>query len=161
MLYVRGQLIERLMPTCSGWFAQRDIDAMDIHANNPAPSARRFESGTPPVANIYAALAGVGLIQSWGLETIETHVAELTRALKDRMREEGFKLATPPGDNAHGAMIAVKVRDERAIVDLLARDGIVTSSRQGNLRISPHIYNNLDDIERLFESIARYRQYMA
>jgi selenocysteine lyase/cysteine desulfurase len=161
MLYVRSQLIEELKPTSSGWFAQRDINAMDIHANDPAPSARRFESGTPPVANIYAALAGIGLIQSWGLETIEKHITELTRTLKDRVREEGFKLATPPEDDAHGAMIAVKARDEGAIVDLLARDDIVVSSRQGNLRISPHIYNDLGDIDRLFESMGRHRQHMA
>ena len=76
MLYVRQDLIEQLTPTFSGWFAQRDIDAMDIYANDPAPTARRFESGTPPVANIYAALAGVGLIQATGLERIAEHIAQ-------------------------------------------------------------------------------------
>ena len=160
MLYVRQELIERLTPTFSGWFAQRDINAMDIYANDPAPTARRFESGTPPVANIYAALAGVGLIQSWGVERIEKHIGELTRAIKDGVLAEGFKFATPVEDEAHGAMLAVKVADEIAIVDALAQDDIVTSSRDGNVRISPHFYNNLEDIDRLLESLRRNRQYM-
>lgn len=160
MLYVRQELIERLTPTSSGWFAQRDINAMDIYANDPAPTARRFESGTPPVANIYAALAGVGLIQSWGVERIERHIRELTRAIKDGVLAEGFELATPVEDEAHGALLAVKVGDELAIVDALAQDDIVTSSRDGNVRISPHFYNNLEDIERLLESLRRNRQYM-
>ena len=160
MLYVRQELIERLTPTVSGWFAQRDINAMDIYANDPAPTARRFESGTPPVANIYAALAGVGLIQSWGVERIERHIGELTRAIKDGVLAEGFELATPIEDEAHGAMLAVRVGDEHAIVDALAQDDIVTSSRDGNVRISPHFYNNLEDIERLLESLRRNRQYM-
>ncbi len=160
MLYVRQELIERLTPTFSGWFAQRDIDAMDIYTNDPAPTARRFESGTPPVANIYAALAGVGLIQSWGVERIERHIGELTRAIKDGVLAEGFELATPAEDEAHGAMLAVRAEDEQAIVDALAQDDIVTSSRDGNVRISPHFYNNLEDIERLLGSLKRNRQYM-
>ncbi len=160
MLFVRQELVERLTPTYSGWFAQRDINAMDIYANDPAPSARRFESGTPPVANIYAALAGVALIQSWGLETIECQIGELTQMIKQGIRADGLELATPEEAAHHGAMIAVRARDEGAIVEALARDGIVVSCRDGNLRISPHIYNNQEDIERLLESLRRNRRYM-
>ncbi len=161
LLYVRSDHLERLIPTHSGWFAQRDIDAMDIYVNDPAPSARRFESGTPPVANIYAALAGVALIESVGLETIERQIGELTHLIKERTRAEGWELATPEEAANHGAMIAIRAKDEGAIVDALARDHIVTSSRDGNLRISPHVYNNHEDIERLWESLRKHRRYMA
>src|SRR5450631_2644217 len=56
-MYVRGTLVQSLLPTNTGWFAQADIGAMDITANRPAPSARRFEAGTPAVVNSYAAEA--------------------------------------------------------------------------------------------------------
>ena len=39
-LYVDRRRIPALVPTASGWFAQADIDAMDIFANAPAPDAR-------------------------------------------------------------------------------------------------------------------------
>src|ERR1700733_7952033 len=42
-LYVRGEIIPQLLPTNSGWFAQQDITAMDITANRPSTTARRFE----------------------------------------------------------------------------------------------------------------------
>jgi len=42
-MYVRDACVKSLLPTNSGWFAQSDIGAMDITANRPAPSARRFE----------------------------------------------------------------------------------------------------------------------
>ncbi|MFQ5705429.1 MAG: aminotransferase class V-fold PLP-dependent enzyme [Gemmatimonadales bacterium] len=160
MLYVRQDLIEQLTPTHSGWFAQRDIFAMDIHGNDPSPTARRFESGSPPVANVYAALAGVGLIQQAGVDKIEAQIAQLTGAIKQGVSEAGFQLATPTEDRAHGALLAVKANDEHAIVEALARDDIVTSCRDGNLRLSPHFYNNLEDIERLLESMKRHRQYL-
>ena len=161
MLFVRSDHVEALTPTDSGWFAQRDINAMDIYSNDPAPSARRFESGTPPVANIYAALAGVALIESWGTDTIERKIGALTHLIKEGIRAEGWELATPEEAAHHGAMIAVRTKDEVAIVDALARDHIVTSSRDGNLRISPHIYNNDEDIARLLESLRRHRRYIA
>ena len=44
-LYVRDSLVRSLHPTHSGWFAQENIFAMDITANRPAPTARRFEVG--------------------------------------------------------------------------------------------------------------------
>jgi len=56
-LYVRSELIRELVPSNTGWFAQQDIAAMDITANRPSQSARRFEAGTPPVVNCYAAEA--------------------------------------------------------------------------------------------------------
>ncbi len=160
MLYVRQNLIEQLTPTHSGWFAQRDIFAMDIHQNDPSPTARRFESGTPPVANVYAALAGVGLIQSTGVEKIEADISRLTRAIKEGVQTQGLVLATPAEDDAHGAMIAIKASDQQAIVGALAEDNIVTSYRDGNLRISPHFYNDLEDIERLLDSLTRHRRYL-
>src|SRR6204780_527030 len=53
-LYVRDTYVQSLLPTNSGWFAQADIASMDITANRPAPTARRFEAGAPPVAICYA-----------------------------------------------------------------------------------------------------------
>ena len=53
------------MPTVTGWFAQRDIFKMDIFANDPSPTARRFEMGTPPLPNCYAAEAGIGVINGF------------------------------------------------------------------------------------------------
>ena len=61
-LYVRDALVPSLLPTNSGWFAQAEIAAMDITANRPAPNARRFEAGTPPVVNCYAAEAGLKML---------------------------------------------------------------------------------------------------
>lgn len=160
-LYVREALISDLTPTMTGWFAQADIDAMDIYKNEPAATARRFEMGTPPVPSIYATLAGMALIRSVGLHNIETHIRELTAAIKEGAKKQGFSLATPADPMHHGAMIAIRANDEHAIVKVLSREGIITSCRDGNLRISPHFYNNLDDIEKLLACLKRNRPLLA
>lgn len=159
-LYVRQDLIQDLNPLTTGWFAQKDIFAMDHTANNPADDARRFEMGTPPIPNIYAALAGLKIIHEVGLENIETHVRGLTGRLKERAAEEGFTLATPADPALHGAMIALKSTDMVELTHRLENEDIVTSYRDGNLRISPHFYNNNDDIDAVMAALLRNRDLL-
>lgn len=58
-------------------------------------------------------------------------------------------------------MIAVATTDEQALVSALGEDGVVVSSRDGNIRISPHFYNNAADIEAALTSMRRHRHLLA
>jgi selenocysteine lyase/cysteine desulfurase len=42
----------------------------------------------------------------------------------------------------------------------LKQDGIITSNRDDNLRLSPHIYNNLEDIERLMDGLDKHSELL-
>lgn len=160
-LYARGELIESLVPTVTGWFAQEDIFAMDTTRYNPAHSARRFEAGTPPVINIYAAIAGLAILEEIGLDAIRRRIGGLTNQIKTLAREAGYKIVTPTDSARHGAMIAIRSQDAPALVARLAEHDIVTSDRDNNLRVSPHFYNNEQDVERLFEVLHGQRDLLA
>jgi selenocysteine lyase/cysteine desulfurase len=159
-LYVRKDLVPMLQPTTVGWFSQSNIFAMDIYHNTPSPSARRFEAGTPPIPNIYAGVAGIKLIQSIGLERIEAHICDLTGAIKEGAMRRGFNLASPVDPAKHGALITIRSHKVDLLVKWLERDGIVTSSRDNNLRVSPHIYNNLRDIDCLIDCLTTHRELL-
>ena len=60
-MWVRPELHRSLLPTQTGWFADEDIFAMSIADYSPHASARRFDSGTPPVPALYAGVAGLEL----------------------------------------------------------------------------------------------------
>jgi selenocysteine lyase/cysteine desulfurase len=160
-LYARADLTPHLKPTAIGWFSQDDIFAMDIYRNNPARDARRFEAGTPPVPNIYAGLAGLQLVQRIGVEAIEAHVRELNDQLIAGAMRLGFNVVTPLKPSRRGALITLKSRDVNALVGRLAARGIITSSRESNLRVSPHFYNNHADIERLLEGLQANKELLA
>lgn len=153
-LYVRDALIESLVPTVTGWFAQEDIFAMDTTRYDPAHSARRFETGTPPVVNIYAAVAGLDIVDEIGLDAIGRRIVELTGRIKSNAQAAGYQIVTPTDPARHGAMIALRCKDAPAVVAALESRHIVTSDRDNNLRISPHFYNNEQDIDRLFDALA-------
>jgi selenocysteine lyase/cysteine desulfurase len=147
-LYVRESLIPALIPTHSGWFAQEDIFAMDITANRPASSARRFEAGTPPVVNCYAAEAGLKIILEVGVEAIEQRVRALTRRCMMGLESIGWASVTPAADARRGPMVCVPARDTAQLFATLMEEDIVTSFRDNNIRATVHFYNSEDDIDR-------------
>lgn len=155
-MYVRKDLIPDLNPHMTGWFAQEDIMALN-YRHQPARSAKRFESGTPAIPNIYAAIAGLKMILGLGTLRIERHLHDITTALKDSLSSKGFKLAT---SGRHGALIAVKAQNAEKLVRQLETESILCSSRDNNLRISPHFYNNLDDIDWLMDALQRHRDLL-
>jgi selenocysteine lyase/cysteine desulfurase len=146
-MYVRDSCVKSLLPTNSGWFAQADIGAMDITANRPAPSARRFEAGTPPVVNCYASEAGLQTLLAVGTPAIEKRVNDLTRRCMRRLEEIGWPSITPTRDDRRGATVAVPSRASPQLCAQLMKRDIVTSSRDDNVRASFHYYNNEDDVE--------------
>jgi selenocysteine lyase/cysteine desulfurase len=159
-LYVNKDVLPTLQPTVAGWFSQANIFAMDIYANTPHPSARKFESGTPPVPNTYAAVAGIKLVQEVGLEAIERHLAEITGALKEGIMQRGFNLVSPVDPAKHGALITVRSHKVDLLVKWLEKDGIITSSRDNNLRISPHFYNDMHDVDCVIDGLSRHRELL-
>ena len=79
-LYVRRELIESLTPTITSWLAQRDAFAFDTKCLDPAPDARRFEGGSPPMPNIYLARPALDLAGRIGMENVAAQIERLTRA---------------------------------------------------------------------------------
>jgi selenocysteine lyase/cysteine desulfurase len=159
--YARRDLVERVWPTATGWFADRDVFAMDIHDYSPSPTARRFESGTPPIPAIYAGIAGIELMLETGIEETRAHVHDLNHRLLEGLEELGALVVTPRKRDRRGALVCVKSVDVDALVAALRREGIVTSSRDDNLRISAHCYNAVEDIDAALAALARNRKLLA
>src|SRR5580698_7645779 len=125
-LYVRDSLIPSLTPTHSGWFAQERITAMDITANRPSPTARRFEAGTPAVVNCYAAEAGLKIILEVGTDAIGERVRYLTQLYMDRLQDIEWPSITPPQDERRGPMVCVPYRQVAQLFARLTEQDIVT-----------------------------------
>jgi selenocysteine lyase/cysteine desulfurase len=160
-LYCRSDLLPTITPTQTGWFADEDIFAMDIHDYSPSSTASKFESGTPPVPSIYAGVAGMDLIDEIGIDRTERHVAGLTDLLIEGLDRIGARMVTPRNPSRRGPMIAVAAADEHALVAALADDGILTSPRDGNIRLSWHCYNSVEDVEAVVAGLQRHSGLLA
>ena len=158
--YCRRDLVERIEPTATGWFADRNIFEMDIYDYSPAPTARRFEAGTPPIPAIYAGIAGIELMREIGIEETEAHVRELNGLLLAGLDELGARVVTPRSSEQRGALLCVASMDVDRLVAVLADGGVVTSSRDDNLRISAHCYNTAEDVATVLDLLAQNRSLL-
>ena len=152
-LYVRKELIPSLAPTVTGWFGQANPFAYNPQHFELSPTARRFETGSPSVPNVYGAIRGFQMLEEIGLEHIANHVKELAQALLARTGDLGILTKTPAG--TVGPLVVLQCRDSGLLLKTLARSGIVASNRFDGLRISFHIYNTLDDVERVVDVLKK------
>jgi selenocysteine lyase/cysteine desulfurase len=159
--YCRRDLVERVWPTQTGWFADENIFAMDHTDYSPAHTAARFQSGTPPVPAIYAGIAGIELMQEIGIAETRRHVNALNARLLDGLDELGATVVTPREEDRRGALICVKSTDAKELVATLDREAFVTSERDGNLRVSAHCYNTNDDVDAVLAALRRNRALLA
>jgi selenocysteine lyase/cysteine desulfurase len=130
---------------------------MDISANRPSPTARRFEAGTPPVVNCYAAEAGLSFLLQVGTDVIEKRIRQLTRRCMDRLEEIGWASVTPRQDERRGPMICVRSNDSPALFARLMERDIVTSYRDDNLRATFHFYNTDEDTDAFIAAMVENR----
>jgi selenocysteine lyase/cysteine desulfurase len=160
-MWVRPELRRSLLPTQTGWFADEDIFAMSIADYSPHASARRFDSGTPPVPALYAGVAGLDVLAATGVPAVEAHVSGLVERLFGGLDELGATVATPREPAARGPLVCIRSTDVPSLVAALAGERIVTSMRDENLRVAFHLYNVEDDVDRLLDALGRHRTLLA
>jgi selenocysteine lyase/cysteine desulfurase len=158
-LYVRRELISSLAPTVTGWFGQANPFAYDPQHFELSPTARRFESGSPSVPNVYGALPGFQMLKEIGLEEIARHVEGLAQALLKQARELGIVTKTPAG--SAGPLVVLQSHDSAQLLQALAQHDIVASNRFDGLRIALHVYNTLDDVNALAEVLKKNKHLLA
>jgi selenocysteine lyase/cysteine desulfurase len=152
-MYVRKELISSLSPTVTGWFGQTNPFAYDPKVFDLSPTARRFESGSPSVPNVYAALPGFQLLQEIGMENVAGHIKKLAQALLHRAQDLGIRAKTP-ADSA-GPLVVLLCKDSSLLMHKLAESNIVASNRHDGLRISFHVYNTMDDVNAVVEVLKK------
>lgn len=160
-MWTRPGLAERLLPTQTGWFADENIFEMDISDYSPSRTARRFQSGTPPIPAIYAGIAGMELLEEIGVAATRDHVSALNDRLIAGVDDLGGSVVTPHDPAKRGALVCIRSTDAPRLVAGLGEDGIVTSERDGNLRISAHAYNTEGDVDVVLASLRRRRELLA
>jgi selenocysteine lyase/cysteine desulfurase len=152
-MYVRKELISSLVPTVTGWFAQANPFAYDPKLFDLSSTARRFESGSPSVPNVYSALPGFQLLQEIGMENVADHIKALVQSLLSCALDLGIHAKTPA--DSSGPLVVLQSKDATLLVQKLAERGIVASNRHDGLRVSFHAYNTMDDVKAVAEVLKK------
>ncbi len=153
-LYVRRDLAERLEPSVTGWFGRADPFAFDTKHLDWSPTASRFDTGTPPIMNAYVARAGMQMINDVGVGAIRSWLEVLGRRLIDGGRERGLRLLGTDGMAHKTATTAFLVDDSHAVEETMRERGVIASARGPVIRLSPHFYSTVDDVDTALDTLA-------
>jgi cysteine desulfurase/selenocysteine lyase len=155
LLYVADRVIDRLRPARSGWRSMRDIERWTDLAIDWAEGGRRLESGTLNGLGVYALGASLEILLGLGTEAVEARVLALADRAARGLAGLGFSVVSSrrPGETS-GIVTAVHPRHPApALVERLAARGVVVATRAGRLRVSPHVYNTEEEVDRFLSAI--------
>lgn len=152
-MYVRPDLRERLRPNSIGWRSHRDWRNVDnLHHGVPelATTAEKYEGGGVSSALLYAMEASVDMMLEIGPDVIEQRVCELAAKTRDILRSLGAAV-----EDQASPIVAARFedRDVSALARALKERRVLVAARRGHLRVSPHFYNNEQDLEVLKDAL--------
>ena len=122
-------------------------------------TATRFDLGTPHFPNIVALNAAIKYISKIGIKQIERHVLSITDYLIDKLQNLNLEILSPIEEKRYRSGIIVFKPKKRKPIDIVLelqkRKKIIVSARGKGIRVSPHFYNNEDDIDKLVTALKR------
>jgi len=153
-VYVRKELIEQLEPTITGWMAFEGTDDFSrLTEYNPTfrSDARRFEMITLPYQDFVGMTTSLGLLLEIGVRD----VAEVTRAMHEPVvkwaQENDVRIASPLDERHRSAILCVAPPKPVEAYHGMKRARVVCSLREGAIRLSPHCYNTMEEMEKVIE----------
>jgi selenocysteine lyase/cysteine desulfurase len=152
-LYVKRALVERLHPMVTGWFGRADPFAFAVKQLDWAPTASRFDSGTPPILNAYIARAGMEMLAEIGVDRIRAWHEVLARRLVEGGRSRGLTLHGAPDVARKTANTAFVVADSHAVEAAMRERGVLASARGPVIRLAPHFYSTLGDVDAALDAL--------
>ena len=152
-VYVPEQMRKRLRPNVLGWRSHRDWRNVDnLHHGVPElPSgAERYEGGSVIFPVLYAMEASIDLILEIGPGVIEQRVLALAARTREILRGLGATV-----DEGASPIVAAQFanHDVSALARALKEKRVLVAARRGHLRVSPHFYNDEQDLDILCRTL--------
>jgi kynureninase len=155
-IYVRRELVHRVRPQGTGWFATRDPFSFTLQELSFADDARRLETGTWAMPAHYAGLAGLELILEVGVSNIQERLRDLTDRIMERCDEAGVKTFTPRDRKQRCGIVTLESTHPEEVEARLHEAGVIVDSRPGRIRLSPHWCVTQEELERGLDLIFEY-----
>ncbi len=148
-VYVREELARSLDPPVVSWMAAKGTDdfrRLTEYDFTWRDDARRFEAVTLPYQDFAAMNASLELLAGLGAEEVAAHITALADEIVNWARSSGVTLVTPTDARKRAGTVSVRPGDGAAASDRLKKAGVVHSFREGAIRLSPHVYNTVEDV---------------
>jgi cysteine desulfurase/selenocysteine lyase len=152
-VYVRQDLIRELRPSVTGWMAFEgtdDFSRLTQYNDTLRGDARRFELITLPYQDFAGMNVSLELLLSVGINRIAEHLQALHAPVLEWAARQGVGVVSPTGKRGSG-ILCVTPHDVGGAFRALKAARVVSSMREGAIRLSPHFYNTVDEMQQVVE----------
>jgi selenocysteine lyase/cysteine desulfurase len=162
-LYVKEELLDRVLgQTHFGYYQAPDMQSHFLPGDEPGPApyswklspdaTGHFEVGTSGSGAQHVLEATLPYIRRIGVEKIQAHRQTLLKKLREEMPRLGFAPLTPPESTS--ALISFSMKDRANVVERLKKANVNVRVAEDFLRVSPSVFNDMADIEKLLEALS-------
>ncbi len=151
IFYLNDRANERIKPSSRGWTSVKNAWDFCDREQAMVSDSRGWETGMGGSALFYGFEESLKILSRARIENIEMHLQELTEFLCEMIPRSRFQIASSRCSGERSQIVAIRPLNGHSsceIVQQLAQDGITVSSRGACIRVSPHLFNTFDDIER-------------
>jgi selenocysteine lyase/cysteine desulfurase len=150
-IYVNKELLPRLAPGGLGYLGlvkgPMDFD----YELTPRADASRLKAGTPNDLGIAAMERSLDLILETGIGKIQERILGLVARAAEGLKAKGYAILGDFGNNYRSGIISFEGPDIRGLYEKLAREQVIVALRKKWIRVSPHFFNDEEDIDRMLE----------
>jgi selenocysteine lyase/cysteine desulfurase len=154
-LYINKKWLKKTNIPQAGWLSVKNPENMDnkhIHLRNEASA---IEVGCGHFPNIFALGGALDLLIKIGKKNIQNRILELDTYLEGKLTELNLKTITPLDKKYRSGITIVKIKNAKTIVEKLAKYKVMVAARGEGIRVSVHIYNNEQDIDKFSKVIKK------
>jgi selenocysteine lyase/cysteine desulfurase len=153
VMYIAPTLQARLDPGLVGWRSHRDMWNFRADRLEFPGTAKRFEASTMAYGLAPSLACAVEFLNKIGVVRIFKHNKALVNWLRNGFEQRNGVIASPPRDSERSSIISVRFpgHDASAVAGYLNAAKVVVSARGDFIRFSPHLYNDEEDIQHVFE----------
>lgn len=155
-MYIAPQLLSHLKPAYTGWLAVENAWDFLNYQLDFLPDARRYEYGTANFLGLVGLSASVELLKEIGLNNIERHLLQLGELLVRELENVGMQFLNAKDKKHWSGIYSFKGNDTERLFEFLKEHKIICSLRNGMLRISPHFYNTVEEIQETADRIKQF-----
>jgi len=133
--------------------AENDVYFADLRY---VADARRFDMGERDhFISMEMAAIGMEMMAEWGASAVAQRLASLTERIAEGVRGIGFRIGDRRLRAPHILSLSFPEGMPQGLIEGLATEGIYVAARLGRLRISPHVFNDEVDADRIVVALAQ------
>jgi cysteine desulfurase/selenocysteine lyase len=155
-LYLSDRARSRVEPTLVGWISVAHHENFNDFEQEYKRGTLAWESGTFASSIFYAVEECLKIFHRYGVEKINSYLLELTDFLCENVNAENYKVVGSRLQNEKSPLVCLQNKKGLSawkVTKQLQKEKIIVVPRGDRIRISPHIYNTLEDMKKLIAAL--------